>query len=426
MISVEQALEKILSYVDTLEAEPSPILGCLGQVLAEDVYSGIDVPPLDNTAMDGYALRSGDTQGASQESPRFLRVIDTVAAGSISEYEVEPGTAIRIMTGAPIPKGADCVVRFEDTDETRRRESSTGHQLPAEIGILCEASAGLNTRQAGEDITAGSIVLHKGAVIRPSEVGVLASLGHSTVMVIRRPVVAILATGDELVDINQPLPVGKIYNSNTYSVAALVTRYGGIPRILGIALDSEASLVEGLRRGSEADMLITIGGVSAGDYDVVKDVLAKEGEIAFWTVRMKPGKPLAFGTIRGMSGKGVARNIPHLGLPGNPVSAMVTFELFARPAILKMMGKKNLAKPTIDAVIENRMVNSDGRRLLARAIVEKRGGQYFARLTGPQGSGILTSMTSANGLVIIPEDKAEVKAGDVVQAMMLDWSEEWG
>ena len=424
MISVEQALEKILSYVDVLGAEPSPILDCLGQVLAEDIYSGIDVPPLDNTAMDGYALRSGDTPGASQESPRFLRVIDTVAAGSISEYEVEPGTAIRIMTGAPIPKGADCVVRFEDTDELQRREYSTGHQLPAEIGILCEASAGLNIRRAGEDIAAGSIALHKGVVIRPPEVGVLASLGHSTVMVIRRPVVAILATGDELVDINQPLPTGKIYNSNTYSVAALVTRYGGTPRILGIALDSEDSLVEGLRRGLEADMLITIGGVSAGDYDIVKDVLAKEGEIAFWTVRMKPGKPLAFGTIRGMSGSGVARNIPHLGLPGNPVSAMVTFELFARPAILKMMGKKNLAKPTVDAVLEDGMINSDGRRILARAMVEKRGGQYFARLTGPQGSGILTSMTSANGLVIVPEDKAEVKAGDVVQAMMLDWSEE--
>ena len=424
MISVEQALEKILGYVDVLGEELSPILGCLGQVLAEDIYSGIDVPPLDNAAMDGYALRSEDTHGASQQSPRFLRVIDTVAAGSISEYEVEPGTAIRIMTGAPIPKGADCVVRFEDTDEAQRKGSATGQQLPAEIGILGEVTAGLSIRRAGEDITAGSIVLHKGVVIRPSEVGVLASLGLSTVMVIRRPVVAILATGDELVDINQPLPAGKIYNSNTYSVAALVMRYGGIPRILGIALDSEDSLVAGLRRGLEADMLITIGGVSAGDYDVVKDVLAKEGEIAFWTVRMKPGKPLAFGTIRGRSGAGVARNIPHLGLPGNPVSAMVTFELFARPAILKMMGKKNLAKPTIDAVIENRMVNSGGRRILARAIVEKRGGQYFARLTGPQGSGILTSMTLANGLVIVPEDKAEVKAGDVVQVMMLDWSEE--
>jgi len=414
MISVEQALEKVLSYVDVLGEELRPILDSIGQVLAEDIYSSIDVPPLDNSAMDGYALRSRDTHGASQQSPRLLRVIDTVTAGSISSYEVKPGTAIRIMTGAPIPNGADSVVRFEDTDEAQRKGSSN------EVGILCEVGTGLNIRRAGEDITTGSIVLRKGVVIRPSEVGVLASLGRSTVMVIRRPVVAILATGDELVDINQPLPTGKIYNSNSYSVAALVLRYGGIPRILGIALDSESSLVAGLRQGLEADMLITTGGVSVGDYDVVKDVLVKHGEIAFWTVRMKPGKPLAFGTINGVSREGVARNIPHLGLPGNPVSSMITFELFARPAILKMMGKKNLAKPTIDAVIENPIVNSDGRRIFARAVVQKRGGQYFARLTGPQGSGILTSMTLANGLVIVPEDKARVAAGDVVQVIMLD------
>ena len=235
---------------------------------------------------------------------------------------------------------------------------------------------------------------------------------------------AILATGDELVDINQPLPQGKIYNSNTYSVAALVLRYGGIPRILGIALDSEDSLVAKLRQGLDADMLITTGGVSAGDYDVVKDILAKEGEITFWTVRMKPGKPLAFGTIRGGSKVGTVRNIPHLGLPGNPVSSMVTFELFVRPAILKMMGKKNLAKPTVEAVLENSIVNRDGRRILARAVVRERNGRYFARLTGPQGSGILTSMSSANGLVIVPEDKEKVAVGDMVQVMMLDWSEE--
>ncbi len=424
MISVEQALEKILAYVDILEEEEKPILDCLGQVLAEDVYSSIDVPPLDNSAMDGYAVRSRDTRGASGESPRFLSVIGMVAAGSISERELEPGTAIRIMTGAPIPKGADSVVQFENTDELTRRGSAIGQQLPTEIGILCEAEVDLNIRRAGEDITKGSIVLSKGVVIRPSEVGVLASLGHSKVMVIRRPVVAILATGDELVDINQPLPLGKIYNSNTYSVAALVLRYGGIPRILGIALDSEDSLVAKLRQGLDADMLITTGGVSAGDYDVVKDILAKEGEIAFWTVRMKPGKPLAFGTIRGSSKAGIVRNIPHLGLPGNPVSSMVTFELFVRPAILKMMGKKNLAKPTVDAVLENPIVNSDGRRILARAVVKEHDGKYFARLTGPQGSGILTSMSLANGLVIIPEDKEEVAAGDVVQVMMLDWSEE--
>jgi len=423
MISVEQALEKILSYVDVLEAEAVPLLDSLGQVLAEDIYSSINIPPLDNAAMDGYAVQSRDTNNASSQSPQFLRVIDTVIAGSISENEVKPGTAIRIMTGAPVPKGADSVVRFEDTDEAERKKSTT-KQSTNEIGILCKADAGLNIRRAGEDVTKGSIVLPKGAVIRPAEVGVLASLGRSKVMAIRRPVVAILATGNELVDINQPLPAGKIYNSNTYSVAALVQRYGGIPKILGIALDSEDSLVNRLRQGLDADMLITSGGVSAGDYDMVKDVLAKEGKITFWTVRMKPGKPLAFGTIKGVDKKGATRNIPHLGLPGNPVSSMVTFELFARPAILKMMGKKNLTKPMVEAVIEEPVVNTDGRRVYIRAIVEKRNGQYFARLTGPQGSGILTSMSLANGLVIVPEDKTEVKTGEVVQVIMLDWNEE--
>ncbi|TET68642.1 MAG: molybdopterin molybdotransferase MoeA, partial [Dehalococcoidia bacterium] len=346
-------------------------------------------------------------------------VIDTVIAGSISEQEVKPDTAIRIMTGAPVPKGADSVVQFEDTDETRRKKSPS-----KEIGILCKAKPGLNIRRAGEDIAKGSLVLKKGSVIRPAEVGVLASLGRSKVMAIRRPVVSILATGNELVDINQPLTAGKIYNSNTYSVAALVQRYGGIPKILGIALDSEASLITRLRQGSDADMLITSGGVSAGDYDMVKDVLAKEGEITFWTVRMKPGKPLAFGTIKGVNKTGVTRNIPHLGLPGNPVSSMVTFELFARPAILKMMGKKNLANPTVEAVLEEPIVNTDGRRVYTRAIVEKRGDNYFARLTGPQGSGILTSMSLANGLVVVPEDKAEIKAGEVAQVILLDWNEE--
>ena len=409
MISVEQALEKVLSYVPVLGEEERPILDCLGQVLAEDITSSINVPPLDNSAMDGYAVRSRDIRGASRQSPRFLRVIETVAAGSISKYALKPGIAIRIMTGAPIPKGADSVVRFEDTDEPQRGGT------PTEIGILREVKVGSHIRRAGEDIARGSIVLRQGTVIRPSEIGVLASLGRSTVKVIRRPVVAILATGNELVDIEQPLPPDKIYNSNTYSVAALVAHYGGVPNILGIALDSEDSLVTKLRSALNSDMLITTGGVSMGDYDVVKDILAREGEIAFWQVRMKPGKPLAFGRING---------IPHLGLPGNPVSSMVTFELFARPAILKMMGKKNLAKPTIEAVIENPVVNSDGRRIFARAVVEKRQGEYFARLTGSQGSGILTSMSLANGLVIVLEDKAGVEAGDIVQVMMLDWNEE--
>ncbi len=419
MLSVEQALEKIFGYVDVLDAEQSPILDCLGQVLAEDVSSSINVPPLDNSAMDGYAVRARDTHSASPQSPRFLQVIDTVTAGSISKYVVKPGTAIRIMTGAPIPKGADSVIRLEDTDEAQRKGTL------AEIGVLHEVKPGLDIRRAGEDITRGSLVLPKGIVIKPSQVGVLASLGRSTVTVIRRPVVAILATGNELTDIGQPLPGGKIYNSNSYSVAALVLRYGGIPKTLGIALDSKSSLVVGLRQGLDADMLITTGGVSVGAYDIVRDVLAKQGEIAFWRVRMKPGKPIAFGTVKGLGKTGAARNIPHLGLPGNPVSAMVTFELFARPAILKMLGREKLAKPVIEAVITEPIVNSDGRRIFARAIVDKRGEQYFARLTGPQGSGILTSMSLANGLVIVPEDKPRVEAGDTVQVMMLDWNEEW-
>ncbi len=425
MISVDEALEKILSYVNVLEDEGVPILDSLGQVLAEDMISEINIPPLDNAAMDGYAVQSRDMHGVSQKSPKLLHVIDTVIAGSISRQKVKTGTAIRIMTGAPVPEGADSVVRFEDTDEEARRQTSAGQPIK-QIGILCEVKAGLNIRQAGEDITKGSIVLKKGMVIRPAEVGVLASLGRSRVKVIRRPVVAVLATGNELVDTDQPLPPGKIYNSNSYSVAALVRRYGGIPKVLGIALDREDSLVAKIRQGLDADMLITSGGVSMGDYDIVKDILAKEGEITFWTVRMKPGKPLAFGTLKVKGKTGVMKSIPHLGLPGNPVSSMITFELFARPAILKMMGKKNLAKPVIEAVLEDPVANTDGRRIYSRAIVEKRGGQYYASLTGPQGSGILTSMTQANGLAIIPEDRAKVNKGEAVQVIMLDWSEEVG
>ena len=414
MISVDQALEKVLDSIDILGAEESPILNCLGQVLAEDVSSPINIPPLDNSAMDGYAVRSADTRGASQKSPRSLRVIGRVVAGATPRREVKAGEAIRIMTGAPIPKGADAVVKFEDTDESERQGT------PREIGVLIEVEPGAWVRRVGEDISAGSLVLKKGTVIRAAEVGVLASLGRSKVMVIRRPVVAIIATGDEIVDVTQPLPQSKTYNSNSYSVAALVLRYGGIPKLLGIALDNEDSLLSKLRPGQEADMVITSGGVSLGDYDRVREVLAKEGEIIFWQVRERPGKPLVFAVLRGEGGK----NIPLFALAGNPVSAMINFELFTRPAILKMMGKKNLAKPTVEAVVEDSIENSDGRRVFTRAIVEKRGGQYFARLTGPQGSGILTSMALANGLVIVPEDKPGVKRGDLVKVMMLDWSEE--
>jgi molybdopterin molybdotransferase len=414
VISVDQALEEVLKHTSVLEAEESPILSCLGQVLAEDVSSAINIPSLDNSAMDGYAVRAADTRGASQKSPRILRVIDTVAAGAVSHSRVEPGTAVRIMTGAPVPDGADSVVRFEDTDELERQG------IPAEIGVLIEVTPGAEIRRAGEDIAVGSLVLKQGTRLRASEIGVLASLGCGKVKVIRRPVVAILSTGDEIADISHPLSQGKIYNSNSYSLAALVQRYGAVPRMLGIALDNEESLLDRLSAGRDADMVVTSGGVSLGDYDVVRKVLEKEGRTVFWRVREKPGKPFVFGLLKGDAGK----DILFFGLAGNPVSAMVNFELFARPAVLKMMGRKNLTKPTVRAVVEDAIENTDGRRVFTRVCVEKRGGGYFARLTGPQGSGILTSMALANGLAIVPEDEPGVKPGDVVDVMMLDWGEE--
>jgi molybdopterin molybdotransferase len=418
LISVEQALEKVLEHIEVLGAEEAPILGCLGQVLAEDIFSEINIPPLDNSAMDGYAVRAADTRGASPKSPRILRVIDTVVAGSISKSRVEPGTAVKIMTGAPIPLGTDAVVRFEDTDQSGREKDSS------EIGILAEVAPGQEIRRVGEDVAKGSLVLREGTLIRPAEVGILASLGRNMIKVVRRPIVAILATGDEVVDITQSLPKGKIYNSNSYSLAALVMRYGGIPQILGIAADVEDSLINRLHLGLDADMLITSGGVSLGDYDIVRDVLAKEGEIVFWRVRQKPGKPLAFGMINALGEGSGARKIPLFGLAGNPVSAMLNFELFARPAMLKMMGRKKLDKPVIEAIMEEPIKNTDGRRIFARAVVRKHEGKYFARLTGPQGSGILTSMTLANGLVVVSEDKPGVKKGDSVPVIMLDWGEE--
>jgi molybdopterin molybdotransferase len=417
MLSVEEALEKILNEVDVLETESVPILETLGQVLAEDIRSDINVPPLDNSAMDGYAVRAADTRGAKEKTPKYLKVIDTVMAGSIGTKEVVPGTAVRIMTGAPVPGGADSVVQFEHTDDDKTRDA-TG-QPATQVGIMEEARPGLNIRRAGEDIAKGAIAIRKGTVIRPSEIGLMASVGYSKAKVVRRPVVAVLSTGNELIEVGEPLPEGKIYDSNVYSIAGLVRRYGCVPKLLGIARDDEKELVSKLKEAQDADMLLTTGGVSMGDYDMVKDILARDGQMVFWKVRVKPGKPLAFGKIKGRQ-----KNIPHLGLPGNVVSCMVSFELFVRPALLKMMGKKNIAKPAVEAILENDVKNNAGRRLYDRAIIEKRDGNYYARLTGPQSSGMLTSMGQANGLVLIPEERKMVNKGETVQALMLDWNEE--
>jgi len=416
VISVEEALAKIINSIQILDSEGKPLLDCLGQVLAEDVYSPFDVPPHDNSAMDGYAVQSESITGANYKNPKVLRVVGEVAAGRVSDLKVGPGTAIRIMTGAFIPSGADVVVPFEDTDEIDRKQAAISK---TEIGVRVSLAEGCNIRRRGEDIAQGELVLTKGKLLRPADIGVLASLGKSMVSVIRRPLVGILATGNEVVEINQPLLPGKIYNSNSYSLAAQVLRYGGIPELLGIAPDDVQQLTAAVREGLECDILVTSGGVSLGDYDVVKQVLATEGNVSFWTVRMKPGKPLAFGMFKRSDGK----QIPHLGLPGNPVSSMITFEVFARPAILKMMGRSNLVKSNITAVMEDSVGNKDGRRIFARVVVTRRDGKYFAHITGPQGSGILSSMTKANGLAIIPENTKEVKPGAPVEVMMLDWDE---
>jgi molybdopterin molybdotransferase len=414
MISVEEARARILDVIQRLEPETKPLEDALGQVLAEDAVSPLTIPPLDNTAMDGYAVRSADTTGASDHNPVRLRIVGEVAAGYIFQGQVEPGTAVRIMTGAPIPRGADSIVPFEETDEPPGRAFGAFAKGRDSVGVLKAAAVGANVRSAGEDVRRGSLVISAGTELRAAQIGVLASLGMKTVRVYRRPVVAVLSTGDELLDLGEPWQEGKIYDSNAYSVSALVSESGAIPLRLGIARDTVEDLTAKIHAGLGADLLITSAGVSRGDYDVVKDVLLREGEVGFWTVRMKPGKPLAFGTFP--SGD---RRIPHIGLPGNPVSSMVTFELFGRPAVYKMMGRSGWERPVLRVTVEERVENTDARRFLARAIVREREGRYSASLTGPQGSGILTSMALANALVVCPEDVEALEPGDEADAIML-------
>jgi molybdopterin molybdotransferase len=402
MLSVEDALERVLRTFRALEAERVPILDALDRVLAEDITASIDVPPHANSSMDGYAVQATDIVGASHQAPVRLRVLADLPAGYVAQASMTPGTAIRIMTGAPIPEGADAVVRVEDT----RAEGEWAM-------VFAEAPVGQYIRPAGEDVRRGELVLPQGTRLRPQEIGMLATLGLNSVPVGRRPRVAILATGDEVVAINAPLSPGKIWDANSYSSAAQVSKCGGIPILLGIARDKKENLTERIREGlaQGIDLLLTSGGVSVGDFDVVKEVLAAEGEMGFWRVRMKPGKPLAFGRIG---------DVPVLGLPGNPVSVMVSFEVFARPAILKMLGMTAWQRPIVDATLVDTIPRKDGRRHFARVRVEACGSEHRARLTGGQGSGILSSMVKANGLAIIPEDWTHVEAGTRVRVLLLD------
>jgi molybdopterin molybdotransferase len=401
ILSVEEALERVLGFFRRLEAERVPILEALGRVLAEDVYADVDIPPHSNSAMDGYAVKAADTVGATSQSPIRLRVVSDLAAGYVTDTVVEPGAAIRIMTGAPLPEGADAVVRFEDTD----RDGDW-------VEVKVEVPVGKDTRAAGEDVEKGELVLPQGTLLRAQEVGMAATLGREEVAVYRRPLVGILATGDEVTEVGQPLAPGKIWNANSYSNGAQVLQCGGIPVMLGIARDDIQELTEKIRSGLErgVDLFLSSGGVSVGDFDVVKEVLAAEGEMTFWRVRMKPGKPLAFGEIQG---------VPLLGMPGNPVSAMISFELFARPAILKMQGITDWARPTVDATLMDEVTYKDDRRHYLRVRLEEGPEGWQAHLTGEQGSGILSSMIEADGLAIIPEDWGNCPAGSPVTVILL-------
>jgi molybdopterin molybdotransferase len=402
MLSVEEAQKRVLSAFKPLEAERVPILEAIGRILAESVHADTDIPPHANSSMDGYAVRAIDTAGASRQSPAALRVIGDLPAGYVADQAVAAGTAIRIMTGAPLPPGADAVVKVEDTE-------AEGDS----VLIFAEVEPGNYVRPPGEDVRQGERVLERGARLRPQEIGMLAAVGYDHVVVTRKPRVAVLATGDELVPVGEPLAPGKIRNTNSYSNAAQILEYGGEPILLGIARDTAdeltASIEAGLRQN--VDLFLTSGGVSVGDFDLVKDVLAAEGEMGFWRVRMKPGKPLAFGQIQG---------VPILGLPGNPVSVMVSFEMFVRPALLKMLGARDWRRPTVQAVLMGEIAHKDERRHFVRVRLAWEGGEYHAYLTGAQGSGILSSMVKANALAILPEQWDHAPAGARVHAMVLD------
>ncbi len=396
MIRVTEALDAILSRVHELGSERVMTSQALGRVLAEDIVSDVTIPPLDNSAMDGYAVRSGDIA----ELPARLRVIGDLPAGSRWHAALGSGEALRIMTGAPVPDGADVVIRQEVT----RRDGGF-------VEILEEETIA-NIRFAGEDIIAGAKVMEAGIRLRPAHIGVLASIKRASISVCQRPRVAILSTGDELVDIDGSLGDGNIVSSNSYSLAALVQENGGIPIMLGIARDTPEDLRACFEQGMHADIIISSGGVSVGDYDFVKDVLQDMGvEMSFWKVAMRPGRPLAFGMIG---------STPAFGLPGNPVSAMISFEQFVRPAIRKMSGLRNMFRSCLTAVMDEPAETRTGLTYFLRCRLRRESDGYHACTTGAQGSGILMSMAEANALIIVPETVGSVHAGDRVVVQILD------
>lgn len=402
MLSLEEALERILAIARPTGVEDVPLDRCLGRVPASPVIAAVDVPPFANSAMDGFALRAADTADATADDPTALRVTGTVAAGHASELVVGPGEAIRIMTGAPIPAGADAVERVERVsplDDDR-------------ISIVAPVRLGDNVRPAGEDVRAGDTILAAGTPIDASSIALLAAAGHGTASVHRRPRVGVLVTGDEVVPPGTTLGPGEIFNSNGPMLAALVREAGGDPVDLGAAGDDGAAIRERIARAERLDLLLTTGGVSVGDFDIVKAVLQSAGDVALWSVRIKPGKPLAFGRLGATA---------VVGLPGNPVAAAVAFLQFARPAIRRMLGCRESGLPEIEATVADRIVNRGRRTLFGRVRVERSSGGYVATLTGAQGSAILSSLAAANGLVVVPEGIDLLEPGDAATVQLPGW-----
>ncbi len=401
-LSVDEALERVLSRIAPLEATEVGLLDSLGAVLTEDASADRDVPPFRNSAMDGYAVRGADVQQGGVR----LHVVGAVAAGSLPDRAVGQGEAMRIMTGAPMPDGADTVVRVEDTDNGS--ESVT---------INVAAPLGIAVRQAGEDLRAGDVVLARGTWLRHADIGVLASIGRAKVNVIRRPNVAVLSTGDELVDVGEQPGPGQIRDANRHALAAAVRASGCAAFELGIARDSASDLRHALGNAAFGDLVVTSGGVSVGDHDHVKPVVDAMGQMDFWSIALRPGRPLAFGELRTKRGA-----VPIFGLPGNPVSALVTFELFVRPALLKMAGRTKLHRPRVKARLLDRIDKPTGLRMFARGIHDDAAGTV--RSTGPQGSGILRSMSLANCLIDLPEATTAAEPGDIVVVLLTDRPED--
>jgi len=407
MLTPTEAARLILEHVAPLPVVRQPLREALDLVLAEDVASPLDLPPWDNSAMDGYAARAADVEGASAERKVVLAVIESIAAGQFPQRSIGPGQATRIFTGAPLPAGADTVVRQEDTEGAG----------PDRVTVVAGRDARKNVRHRAEDIRKGEVVLSAGTPLGPAQLGVLASIAYGTPLVHRAPRVAFMGSGDEIVDLDRTeeiLAGRKIATSNSYTLHALIRRAGGIPIDLGLARDTRDSLREHLREARDADLLVTTAGVSVGDHDFVREVLAELGcDMKLWRIRMRPGAPLGFGLLRGM---------PWIGLPGNPVSTMVTFELFVRPAMRRLLGHRLPFRRTVPVCVAEPITLGPRLRHFLRAVVqpEGAGGALVARLTGPQGSGILTSMARANALLIVPEDRAVVAAGDTLPALLLD------